>query len=193
MWRNGRRNGLKIRLSENSVWVRVPPSALSEMRFHEGKSSISTIQTVANGRARKCGKSQSICQVFTKHLLLLLIRGRSAARPIPGPRSISGSRRGQRDADAIFTFKLNSDNGAAHTVNANGTAIRGATIVFDDLGNSALSLGTVLTVIDNTSANAIMGTFSNLANGSTLTVGSNTFQANYEGGDGNDLTLTVVP
>ena len=26
-----------------------------------------------------------------------------------------------------------------------------------------------------------------------LTVGSNTFQANYEGGDGNDLTLTVVP
>ena len=30
MWRNGRRNGLKIRLSENSVWVRVPPSALAE-------------------------------------------------------------------------------------------------------------------------------------------------------------------
>jgi hypothetical protein len=25
-----------------------------------------------------------------------------------------------------------------------------------------------------------------------VTIGSNTFQANYEGGDGNDLTLTVV-
>jgi len=24
-------------------------------------------------------------------------------------------------------------------------------------------------------------------------IGSNTFQANYEGGDGNDLTLTVIP
>jgi hypothetical protein len=36
MWRNGRRNGLKIRLSENSVWVRVPPSAASEMRLYDG-------------------------------------------------------------------------------------------------------------------------------------------------------------
>jgi hypothetical protein len=26
-----------------------------------------------------------------------------------------------------------------------------------------------------------------------LTVGSNTFAADYQGGDGNDLTLTVVP
>ena len=41
MWRNGRRNGLKIRLSENSVWVRVPPSAPSKMR----------ISTEAAGRA----------------------------------------------------------------------------------------------------------------------------------------------
>jgi hypothetical protein len=37
------------------------------------------------------------------------------------------------------------------------------------------------------------GAFSNLADGSTLIVGNNAFQANYEGGDGNDLTLTVVP
>ena len=35
--------------------------------------------------------------------------------------------------------------------------------------------------------------FSNLPDGSTVTIGSNTFQADYEGGDGNDLTLTVVP
>ena len=26
-----------------------------------------------------------------------------------------------------------------------------------------------------------------------VTIGSNAFQASYEGGDGNDLTLTVVP
>ena len=37
------------------------------------------------------------------------------------------------------------------------------------------------------------GAFSNLADGSALIVGSNTYQANYEGGDGNDLTLTVIP
>jgi hypothetical protein len=48
-------------------------------------------------------------------------------------------------------------------------------------------------VIDNPSGTPIAGTFANLADGSTLTVNGNTFQASYEGGDGNDLTLTVVP
>jgi hypothetical protein len=37
------------------------------------------------------------------------------------------------------------------------------------------------------------GTFSNLAEGATITVGVNAFQVNYESGDGNDLTLTVAP
>lgn len=40
-------------------------------------------------------------------------------------------------------------------------------------------------------ATPIGGTFSNLPDGSAFTVGSNTFQANYEGGSGNDLTLGV--
>ena len=48
-------------------------------------------------------------------------------------------------------------------------------------------------MIDNTAAITIAGTFSNFADGSTVTVGNNTFQADYQGGDGNDLTLTVVP
>ena len=30
MWRNGRRNGLKIRSRESGVWVRIPSSAPSE-------------------------------------------------------------------------------------------------------------------------------------------------------------------
>jgi hypothetical protein len=53
--------------------------------------------------------------------------------------------------------------------------------------------GLVLTVISNTSANPIVGTFSNLAEGAIVTVNGNNFQATYHGGDGNDLTLTVVP
>jgi len=31
-----------------------------------------------------------------------------------------------------------------------------------------------------------------LPDGGIITIGANNFQANYEGGDGNDLTLTVV-
>jgi hypothetical protein len=50
----------------------------------------------------------------------------------------------------------------------------------------------MFTAISNTSDNPITGTFANLADGETIKIGSNTFQANYEGGDGNDLTLTVV-
>jgi hypothetical protein len=53
--------------------------------------------------------------------------------------------------------------------------------------------GTVLTVINNTAATPIAGTFANLADRSTFTSHGNTLQASYEGGDGNDLTLTVVP
>jgi hypothetical protein len=51
----------------------------------------------------------------------------------------------------------------------------------------------ILAVISNTSATAIDGTCANLADGAILTAAGNNFQANYEVGDGNDLTLTVVP
>jgi hypothetical protein len=61
------------------------------------------------------------------------------------------------------------------------------------VGNHRLAPGTVFTAISNTAPTPISGTFANLANGSMFTVGNNTFQASYEGGDGNDLTLTVVP
>ena len=59
--------------------------------------------------------------------------------------------------------------------------------------SGTLSAGTVFTVIDNNGTAAIAGSFSNLPDGSRITVGSNTYQAGYEGGDGNHLTLTVVP
>ena len=48
-------------------------------------------------------------------------------------------------------------------------------------------------MIDNTAATQIAGTFGNLPDGSVFMVGRNTFQASYSGGDGNDLTFTVVP
>jgi hypothetical protein len=49
----------------------------------------------------------------------------------------------------------------------------------------------VFTVIDNTSANPIGGNFSNLPDASIFISNGNNFLVNYEGGDGNDLTLTV--
>jgi len=79
-------------------------------------------------------------------------------------------------------------------VDANGVTIDSdAQFNFVAFANKTLRVGKVFVVISNTSGTPIAGTFANMPDGSTFTVGSNTFQANYEGGDGNDLTLTVVP
>jgi hypothetical protein len=56
-----------------------------------------------------------------------------------------------------------------------------------------MTTGKVLTAISNTATSSINGTFANLADGSTVIVGVNKLQVSYSGGDGNDLTLTVVP
>jgi autotransporter-associated beta strand protein len=97
------------------------------------------------------------------------------------------------NSDGVYRCKLNTKSGTASKVVANGVIINAAQFSLLDCCGLLLSPGTVLTVIDNTSANPISGTFSNLADGAVLTVNGNNFQADYEGGDGNDLTLTVIP
>jgi autotransporter-associated beta strand protein len=90
--------------------------------------------------------------------------------------------------------ELKSTTATADKVAAFGVTVQsGAHISIGDLGTTSLPSGTILTVISNTGATPIAGTFSNLPDNSTVTVGSNTYQVSYEGGDGNDLTLTVVP
>ena len=68
----------------------------------------------------------------------------------------------------------------------------GAQFDFNAVANRRLPTGTVFTAINNTSANPISGTFTNLPEGTILQAGRNKLQASYTGGDGNDLTLTVV-
>jgi hypothetical protein len=98
------------------------------------------------------------------------------------------------NSDGTYKFELRTSNATADEVVAKGVTINsGALFSFIALGNDVLTPGTVFTVIDNAAATPIAGTFSNLADGSIFTVGSNTFQASYTGGTGNDLTLTVVP
>jgi len=89
--------------------------------------------------------------------------------------------------------EVNSSLVTTDEVIANGVTINsGAQFSFADIGSGTLTPGTVFTVIDNSAATPIAGTFSNLPDGSMFTVNGNTYQVNYEGGDGNDLTLTVV-
>jgi hypothetical protein len=89
---------------------------------------------------------------------------------------------------------LNRSTVKASKATALGVTINsGASFSFVDVGTGTLTVGTVFTVINNTSANPISGTFSNLSDGSVFTSNGNNFQASYTGGTGNDLTLTVVP
>jgi autotransporter-associated beta strand protein len=98
------------------------------------------------------------------------------------------------DATYTYTFRKNQNGTRTDQVIANGVTINsGAMIALSGHTRVALRQGRVLTLISNTSANAISGTFSNLPDGGIVTINGNNFQASYEGGDGNDLTLTVVP
>lgn len=121
--------------------------------------------------------------------------GTSAATLAPG-----GSKTGRLTIGKALTFNslatyevdLNSARISSDRVVALGVTINsGAQISLDDLGTGTLTTGTVFTIISNTAATPIAGTFSNLADGATIIIGSNTYQVSYEGGDGNDLTLTV--
>jgi autotransporter-associated beta strand protein len=95
--------------------------------------------------------------------------------------------------DATYEVGLNSVHAVADKVVARGVRIRGAQIAFHDSASGVLPPGTAFTLIDNMATSPLSGTFRNLPDNSTVMVGNNTFQATYEGGDGNDLTLTVVP
>lgn len=92
-----------------------------------------------------------------------------------------------------FNCLLDTKRAQADQIVANGVSIENQdSLNAVALGNKSLTIGLVFVAINNTSGTPIGGTFGNLPDGGTLVVGRNTFQANYEGGDGNDLTLTVV-
>ncbi|MBA3830496.1 MAG: autotransporter-associated beta strand repeat-containing protein [Chthoniobacterales bacterium] len=97
-------------------------------------------------------------------------------------------------ADATYVCTLNTKKAKADQVIANGITIEsGAQFSLNAVAHKTLTAGQVFTAISNTSATPISGAFANLPDGSTFTADRNTFQVRYEGGDGNDLTLTVMP
>jgi autotransporter-associated beta strand protein len=95
-------------------------------------------------------------------------------------------------SDSTYSYQLNTRDGKADQLLAKGVTIEsGAQFDLETVANKRLSAGEVFTLISNTSTSPITGTFSNLPDGGVITVGPNQLEASYEGGDGNDLTLTV--
>lgn len=95
-------------------------------------------------------------------------------------------------SDGFFNVGLGRDSIASKVV-ANAVTIQeGAQFAFANNHGVSAPVGTVLTVIDNTAATPIAGEFENLPQGFVFTDHGNKFVVTYEGGDGNDLTLTSV-
>ncbi len=98
------------------------------------------------------------------------------------------------DATYTYTFKAKRNRSKIDKVIANGVTIKsGAMINLSGTTQGPLTQGTALTLIKNTAATPIAGTFNNLPDGGIVIVNGNNLQADYSGGDGNELTLTVVP
>jgi len=99
----------------------------------------------------------------------------------------------QAGGSYLCTFAATRNISRTDEVIANGVTITGgATFNVVGIILGRLPVGTTFTVIDNTAATPIAGTFANLPDGSILRISGNRLQASYEGGDGNNLTLTVV-
>jgi autotransporter-associated beta strand protein len=97
-------------------------------------------------------------------------------------------------ADSTYVYSAKAKNQRFRTdlVVAGGVTIEsGATFSLRATIRGPLAPGTVFTAISNTAATPIAGTFSNLPDGGLISAGGVTFKADYQGGDGNELTLTV--
>jgi hypothetical protein len=89
-------------------------------------------------------------------------------------------------ADGTYTCVVRARGTRIQTdrIIASRVTINGATFAFRPRFSGALPAGSVLTIINNTGASPISGTFSNLADAAIITANGTNFQANYEGGDG---------
>ena len=79
-------------------------------------------------------------------------------------------------------------------VQSGGTVLSlgGATLNLSLVNSFTPSLGSVYEIINNEGSSAVSGTFSGLAQGAIVRAGHDYVQISYTGGDGNDVTLTVV-
>jgi autotransporter-associated beta strand protein len=94
-----------------------------------------------------------------------------------------------------YNCTLDRDTVTSDTVSARGVKIRNGTLALTAVGSLQLPLGAVFTVLNNMSATPIAGTFTSLPEGSVIQLSNppNNLLVSYLGGDGNDMTLTVVP
>ncbi len=94
---------------------------------------------------------------------------------------------------AVFKYSLQADGTVADWEFTNGGAsllATGNALIIDDskfAGSHALGTEIILMSFDNAGAVGVSGTFG------SVTMDAGKYELNYDGGDGNDLSLTVIP
>jgi fibronectin-binding autotransporter adhesin len=96
-------------------------------------------------------------------------------------------------SDGTYRIQVDTDSSTADLIVARNVAIsNSAQFSLSNIGSAIASFGTTFMVISNASPNSIIGNFANLPEGAVFTRDGNDYRVSYMGGDGNDLTITVV-
>jgi Ca2+-binding RTX toxin-like protein len=99
------------------------------------------------------------------------------------------------DSGATFALQIGGTNAGTEydQIDVTGTVSLGGATLDRSLVNSfASTAGNTYRIIDNDGLDAVIGTFSGLAEGAAFAIGGNTFQISYAGGTGNDVVITDV-
>jgi fibronectin-binding autotransporter adhesin len=124
----------------------------------------------------------------------------------PGNLITSGPNAGMTDVGHFRVGSLTMNSSTTFQVTLNGAGAGQFDVLTVDnqvtlLTGSKLSLqlnftpspGQSFTILNVLSSNLITGQFSNAPDGGIIVTNGESFLVNYEGGDGNDLTVTIVP
>ena len=94
------------------------------------------------------------------------------------------------NSNGIYKAEVSMKNATADKMKAAGVSLAGNPVLaVTVVDTGALALGANFTILENTGANAIAGTFNNLPEMSIVKIGGYDFRITYKGGDGNDLVL----
>ena len=95
-------------------------------------------------------------------------------------------------ASLIYEATVNGAPAGAHSeLQVTGDVAIGGAAALNVLSNTTIAIGTTITIISNDGVDAVTGTFAGLLDGALVTASNGqTFLIDYQGGDGNDVTLT---
>ena len=91
---------------------------------------------------------------------------------------------------STFSVELASTSAGGFDQLNTGSVVLNAAALFISAAQT-LQPGQVFTIVNNTGAGSVSGTFGNLPEGASVTGNGVTFKISYVGGTGNDVTLTV--